>query len=86
MIELSPAVLDHFVAPDGRSAVMVGDDVAVLSALGAVVLQSLGEGPRSLEALVTRVVEALGEPPPGFDAADLVADTVAALRDLGAVS
>lgn len=85
MITLSPAVVDHYVAEDGRSAVMVGTQVAVVSALATVVLKTLLEGPQSLADLAVSVTEALGPPPAGVSAQQPVASAVAALVELGAV-
>ncbi|HSE09223.1 MAG TPA: hypothetical protein VLB29_11215 [Nocardioidaceae bacterium] len=63
----------------GESAVLVGDQVFVLSELATTILAAIGESTVELADVATVLGEAFGPPPEG---SDLVAATESAVREL----
>lgn len=72
---------DVYDTEDGRRVVLIEQQVAVISAVAAVLLDVVAEGETDLDVVVGRLTEAFGEPPDGGDARRLTEDVV---RDLAA--
>ena len=70
-------VLDEY-ADAARCAVMLGNDVLVLSEIPTALLRALSEGPRSLDEVEARLAADFGPAPEGA-----LADVVAQLVDAG---
>lgn len=77
-------VQDFIVGGNGRVVVMADRMVRVLDGIGPGIWAAL-QSPRSLEEIVNHIVEEYGEPP-GANASDLVAATLADLVDAGLVN
>lgn len=70
--------LDEYVE-GGESAVLVDDQVFVLSQLGTTILEVVGDSVVEVEQVAAVLGETFGAPP---DATDLVDATIGALREL----
>ncbi|MGN0064104.1 MAG: nucleotidyltransferase family protein [Nocardioides sp.] len=72
---------------DGRSAVLVSDQVVVLSELATTILLAVPEdGEAGLDTVVTALVEEYGEPPAPHSAEDLARDQVETLLAHGVLA